>query len=68
MAGHHAHPKRLNQSSLASVLSAMGLSAGIGPGACGLLAVLFPKPTNQRILGRRPQPRGQATPGHFLAR
>ena len=34
----------------------MGLSGGSGPGARGLLAVLFPKPTNQRIVGRRARP------------
>ena len=34
----------------------MGLSGGIGPGACGLLPVLFPKSTDQHIIGRRPQP------------
>ena len=29
------------------------MGRGFGPGACGLLAVLFPKSTNQRIVGRR---------------
>ena len=29
------------------------MGRGFAPGACGLLAVLFPKPTNQRIVGCR---------------
>ena len=45
-----AQSERLRVCSLA-----MGLSGGSGPCASGLLTVLFPKSTNQHIIGRRAQ-------------